>query len=63
MALAGEMLALGKLAPSVAAGRARAEAALADGRAAEKLRPHGRRRWAVPTISWSIPAAISATRR
>jgi thymidine phosphorylase len=37
MALAGEMLALGKLAPSVAAGRARAEAALADGRAAEKF--------------------------
>ncbi len=35
MALAGEMLALGKLAPSPAAGRARAEAALADGRAAE----------------------------
>jgi thymidine phosphorylase len=35
MALAGEMLALGKLAPSVAAGRARAEAALEDGRAAE----------------------------
>ncbi len=35
MALAGEMLALGGLAPSVAAGRARAEAALADGRAAE----------------------------
>jgi thymidine phosphorylase len=37
MALAGEMLALGKLAPSVAAGRARAEAALDDGRAAEKF--------------------------
>src|SRR5260370_4828451 len=37
MALAGEMLALGKLAPSVAAGRARAEAALADGRAAEQF--------------------------
>jgi thymidine phosphorylase len=37
MALAGEMLALGKLAASVAAGRARAEAALADGRAAEKF--------------------------
>ena len=35
MALAGEMIALGGLAPSVAAGRARAEAALADGRAAE----------------------------
>ena len=35
MALAGEMLALGGLAPDVAAGRARAEAALADGRAAE----------------------------
>lgn len=35
MALAGEMLALGKVAPSVAVGRARAEAALADGRAAE----------------------------
>jgi thymidine phosphorylase len=35
MALAGEMLALGKLAPSPAAGRARAEAALGDGRAAE----------------------------
>ena len=35
MALAGEMLALGGLAPSAAAGRARAEAALADGRAAE----------------------------
>jgi thymidine phosphorylase len=37
IALAGEMLALGKLAPSVAAGRARAEAALEDGRAAEKF--------------------------
>jgi len=37
MSLAGEMLALGKLAPSVAAGRARAEAALKDGRAAEKF--------------------------
>ncbi|MBS0524683.1 MAG: thymidine phosphorylase [Proteobacteria bacterium] len=37
MALAGEMLALGDLAPSVAAGRARAEAALKDGRAAEKF--------------------------
>ncbi len=35
MALAGEMLALGGLAPTVAAGRSRAEAALADGRAAE----------------------------
>jgi thymidine phosphorylase len=37
MALAGEMLALGDLAPSVAAGRARAEAALGDGRAAAKF--------------------------
>ncbi len=37
MALAGEMLALAKLAPSAGAGRARAEAALADGRAAEKF--------------------------
>ena len=37
MSLAGEMLVLGKLAPSVAAGRARAEAALEDGRAAEKF--------------------------
>lgn len=37
MALAGEMLALVDLAPSVAAGRARAEAALDDGRAAEKF--------------------------
>jgi thymidine phosphorylase len=37
IALAGEMLALGDLAPSVAAGRARAEAALDDGRAAEKF--------------------------
>jgi thymidine phosphorylase len=35
MALASEMLALGKLAPSPAAGRARAEAALEDGRAAD----------------------------
>ncbi|TAJ40524.1 MAG: thymidine phosphorylase [Reyranella sp.] len=35
LALAGEMLVLGGLAPSVAAGRARAEAVLADGRAAE----------------------------
>jgi thymidine phosphorylase len=35
MALAGEMIALGGLAPSAVAGRARAEAALADGRAAE----------------------------
>jgi thymidine phosphorylase len=37
MSLAGEMLALGKLTSSVAAGRARAEAALEDGRAAEKF--------------------------
>jgi thymidine phosphorylase len=37
MALAGEMLALGGLASSVAAGRSRAEAALADGRAAERF--------------------------
>ncbi len=37
MSLAGEMLALGQLVPSVGAGRARAEAALADGRAAEKF--------------------------
>jgi thymidine phosphorylase len=37
MALAGEMLALGDLAPSVAAGRACAGAALEDGRAAEKF--------------------------
>jgi thymidine phosphorylase len=37
MALAGEMLALGDLAPSAASGRARAEAALDDGRAAEKF--------------------------
>jgi thymidine phosphorylase len=35
MALAGEMIALGGLEPSAVAGRARAEAALADGRAAE----------------------------
>ena len=35
MALAGEMLALGSLAPDAVAGRALAEAALADGRAAE----------------------------
>jgi thymidine phosphorylase len=35
MALAGEMVALGGLAPNAAAGRAQAEAALADGRAAE----------------------------
>ena len=35
MALAGEMLMLGKLAADVAEGRARAEAAVADGRAAE----------------------------
>ena len=37
MALAGEMLLLGGLAPSAAAGRARAEAALEDGRAAERF--------------------------
>jgi thymidine phosphorylase len=37
MALAGEMIALGRLAPSVTAGRALAEAALADGRAAERF--------------------------
>src|SRR5476651_72733 len=37
IALAGEMLALGGLTSSVAAGRARAEAALDDGRAAEKF--------------------------
>jgi thymidine phosphorylase len=37
MSLAGEMLALGKLAPSVASGRARAQAALEDGRAADKF--------------------------
>jgi thymidine phosphorylase len=35
LALAGEMIALGGLAPSAVAGRARAEAALDDGRAAE----------------------------
>jgi len=35
MTLAGEMIALGGLAPSAAAGRARAEAALEDGRAAQ----------------------------
>ena len=35
MALAGEMLVLGKLAPDTATGRAKAEAVLADGRAAE----------------------------
>ena len=35
MALAGEMIALGGLAPSAAAGRARADAALADGRAVQ----------------------------
>jgi thymidine phosphorylase len=35
MALAGEMLVLGNLVPTAAAGRARAEAVLADGRAAE----------------------------
>lgn len=37
MALAGEMLALSGLAPSVAAGRTRAEAALDDGRATDKF--------------------------
>ncbi len=37
ISLAGEMLLLGKLASSIGAGRARAEAALADGRAAEKF--------------------------
>lgn len=37
MALAGEMLRLGDVAPSVAAGRARAEAALQDGRAADRF--------------------------
>ncbi|HEX7199388.1 MAG TPA: thymidine phosphorylase, partial [Dongiaceae bacterium] len=37
MALAGEMIALGGIAKTAAAGRARAEAALADGRAAEKF--------------------------
>ncbi|HKV14650.1 MAG TPA: thymidine phosphorylase [Reyranella sp.] len=37
MALAGEMLALGDLVSSVDEGRAKAEAALADGRAAEKF--------------------------
>jgi len=37
LALAGEMLALGGVAASAAAGRARAEAALEDGRAAEKF--------------------------
>lgn len=37
MALAGEMLALGHLAASAGEGRARAEAALADGRAAERF--------------------------
>jgi thymidine phosphorylase len=35
LALGGEMVALGGLAPNAAAGRARAEAALADGRAAQ----------------------------
>lgn len=37
LALAGEMLALGRLAPDVAAGRTKAEAALKEGRAAEKF--------------------------
>ncbi len=37
MALAGEMIALGRLAPDAAAGRALAEKALADGRAAERF--------------------------
>jgi thymidine phosphorylase len=37
MALAGEMLLLGDLAPSIAVGRVQAEAALKDGRAAEKF--------------------------
>ena len=37
MALAGEMIALGHLAPSAEAGRALAEAALSDGRAAERF--------------------------
>ena len=37
MVLAGEMIALAGLAPSAAAGRARAESALEDGRAAEKF--------------------------
>lgn len=37
MALAGEMLALSGLAPSVSAGRARAEAVLGDGRATERF--------------------------
>jgi thymidine phosphorylase len=37
MTLAGEMIALGRLAPDAATGRALAEAALADGRAAERF--------------------------
>jgi thymidine phosphorylase len=37
IALAGEMIALGRLAPDAAAGRVLAEAALADGRAAERF--------------------------
>lgn len=37
MALAGEMIALGRLAPDAVAGRVLAEAALADGRAADKF--------------------------
>ena len=37
MALAGEMIALGRLAPDAAAGRALAEKSLADGRAAERF--------------------------
>jgi len=57
MALAGEMLALGDLAPSVAAGRARAEAALMDGRAAEKF-ARMVSGLAGPTTCSSIPAAM-----
>ena len=56
MTLAGEMVALGGLAPGAVAGRARAEAALADGRAARFSRAWSRG-WVDPTISWNTRRA------
>ena len=60
MALAGEMIALGGLRPSAAAGRARAEAALARRARGGDVRPHGRRRSAGRTTSSSTAARYLA---
>ncbi len=62
MALAGEMLALGKLAADAAEGRAKAEAGAGRWPRRPKSSPAWCRRWAAPTTSWSTAPAISAMR-